>query len=147
MTHKLKLKNGSEYLTTGTVFIHLMRFLLHNLISSNFLVLLWYLFKKVFFFHLHLFDVVRFKYYPSICKFLFSASVLIVPWFGSFILSIMCRFPLLIIYMAPFLCQIPSLCPDSIFSLLTWVFPIFSNFWQTVWCRLCTWSVWSFLSI
>ena len=54
-------KNGVKYLTKGAAqaFIHLMRFLLCSLVSSNFFVLLIYSF---FFFNLRLFNGVRFQY-------------------------------------------------------------------------------------
>ena len=105
-------KNGPKYLTRGTVqlFIPLIRFLLHS-----FLVLLGYSFF-IFFFHLHLFDSVSFQYFQVFIRFLFSGRfnfflILVVPFRSSCVAS---RFSLLAWRI--FQCQIPSLCPDFIFS-------------------------------
>ena len=64
-------------------------------------------------------------------------------WFGSSILSVTGRFPFLLIARRIFICQIPFLYPDCILSLHVLGFPILFRFWQKVWCRPCTFSVWS----
>ena len=84
-----------------------------------------------FFFHLHLFDGVHFQFSLVFLSFLFSKHT-DFSWFGSSIPFVMCRFPLLIISKGIFLCRIPSLCPDCIFSLPVWGFPILFYFWKTV---------------
>ena len=65
-------KDGPEYFKRGTaqVFIPWMRFLLQSLVSRCFLVHQRYSF--LFFFHLHLFDGVRFQYSHILVGFLFS---------------------------------------------------------------------------
>ena len=66
-------KNSPGYLTINIaqVFVLLMRFLLCNLVSSSFLVLLKYSFL-IFFFHLRIFNGVRFQYSQVLVSFLFS---------------------------------------------------------------------------
>ena len=105
-------KNGPEYLTReiAQVFIPFIRFLLYSLVSSSFLVPL------KFFLTSSLVWWCLFPIFPSIVYVSFSLSVLIFSWLGSSILSVIRRFPLFIISMVHFLCQIPSLCPDYILT-------------------------------
>ena len=79
-------------------------------------------------FHFDLFDVVRFQY----SQVSFSLSVLILSSFGSSIASVMYSFPLLIINMVHFSCQIPFLYLGSMFLLPVSGFPILFHFWETV---------------
>ena len=58
------------YKETAQVFIPLIRFILHNLVSRSFLVRLRY--SSYFFFHLHLFDDVHFQYSQVLVGFHFS---------------------------------------------------------------------------
>ena len=107
-------KNGLEYLTrTAQVFIPLMRFLLHTLFSSSFSVFLRHCF---FFFHLYLFDGVRFQHSQIFVSLLFSEHS-DFSWLGSSIPSVIFRFLLFIISMVYILYQISSRCPNCIFSL------------------------------
>ena len=78
-------KIGSAYLIKGTaqVFVLLIRFLLHCLFSSSFLVGLKSFFLSYFFFHLHLFNAVCFQYLQVLVIFI-SLSILILSWFYSF---------------------------------------------------------------
>ena len=82
------------------MFIPLIRFLINSLVPSSFLVLLRYSFLN-FFFHLRLFDGVRFQYFQVLEGFVFS-EYSDFSWFGSSIPSIICRFPLFIMSMAHF---------------------------------------------
>ena len=113
-------------------FIPLMRFLLYTLVSSSFHVYLWYLF--VIFSFISACLMVSASYISKYFKVFFPLSILFFVWFGSSIPSVMCCFPLLI-SMVHFLCQIPSLGRNCIFSLPVLGFPILFYFWQKVWCR------------
>ena len=117
--------NDPEYLTRGTAPVF-MRFLLCSLASSSFLVLLIYSF---FFFHLCMFDGIRFL------AFWFFLDVVVL-----FLLSfIVFRFSLA---WHVFLCQIPWLYILSVLG-----FPNLFHFWQTIWCRPFTWGGWFFPAI
>ena len=97
----------------------------------NFCYIVWFrvvfrspeVFYLIFFFHLRMFDDVRFHNSQVFVSF-FS--------FGSSIPSVICRFPLFII----------RLHIDCIFSQLVLGFSIF--FLQTIWCRPCTIVDWFF---
>ena len=54
---------------------------------------------------------------PNYLLFSFSPSVLILNWFGSFIPSVICLYPLFIMCVKHFPCQIPFLYPNFIFLL------------------------------
>ena len=133
-------KNCPEYLTRETVqvFIHMMRFPLSSFIPSSFLVLLRYSFliflssSHVWWYPLPIFS--------SILKFLLLWAF----WFGNFIPSVICRFPLFIINMAHF--SIPNSIPISWLYILTAGirFSILSHFWLTVWCCSFTLGGWFF---
>ena len=128
-------KNGPGYITRGTaqVFILLMRY---SLGSSCFFVLLRYSFLN-FFLHLHLFDGVRLQYSQVFAGFFFSEHP-DFSWLGSSILlsCAVSRFSLLAWRI--FLCHIPSLCLDWIFSLSILWFPILFYFRQIIWYRTLT---------
>ena len=88
------LRKGPKYLTWGTaqVFIPLIRFLQESFVSISFLVLLRYSFWILSYISSCLMVSA-----PKISKYLyvsFSASVLILSWFGSFIPWVRCRLPL-----------------------------------------------------
>ena len=123
-----------------------MRFLRYNLVSSSFLVPLWYSFWFFLSFHVRLFDSVRFQY-PQVFKFPFLWAF----WF--FLDLIVLFFPLFVIFSFPlstlhyFLSQMASLYPDCISSMPVLGFPILFHFWQTVWCHPCTLGSNFFLAI
>ena len=83
------------------MFIPLVRFLLHSLLSSSFFNSPE-IFISIFFFHLRLLERVHFQYFQVHVIF-FPPSVLIFFLFGSSICSVICRFLLLIISRAHFL--------------------------------------------
>ena len=114
----------------------------YSLVSSSFLVLRRNPLK--IFFHLSLFDDVRFQYSQVFVSFLFSEhSDFFLGLVVLFVLScVVSCFSLLACRI--FLCRIPSQCPGCIFSLPLWRFPILFHFWRTVWCRPCTLGDWSF---
>ena len=115
------LRKGPEYLTSGTaqVFIPLIRFLLLSFVSSSFLVLLRFFLN--FFFHFHLFEGVILQDAQVI-----SASVFILSWFGSSILSVSCRLPLFITSIAHF--SMPNSIPMSRLYILTVCIRVSSSF-------------------
>ena len=91
-------KNGPEYLTrrTAQIFIPLIRFLQYDFVSSNFLVLLRYFLKKFYSISTYLmFSASNIFMYYDVS---FSLSVLILSWFDSSILLVMCCCPLLIVH-------------------------------------------------
>ena len=140
-------KNGPEYLTveTAQLFILLMTFLLYSLFLSSFLVSLDTLIK--FFPSSPFVWWCPLPIFRSICKFLFllafwpSLSLLIL----FLLLCVVSRFSLSAWHI--FLCQIPCLCPDCIFSLTELDFPILFPFCQTVWYRPCKFGDRSFPAI
>ena len=93
---------GPEHLTRSTaqVSIHLIRFLLESFVSSSFLVLLRYSFWILSFIPTCL--MVSASKFPKYLLVTFSASVLILSWFGSSIPSVLCRLPLFITSRAHF---------------------------------------------
>ena len=100
---------------TAQVFIPLMSFLLYILFSRSFLVFLRYSFK-FFYFYLHLFDGVRFKYSQVFVSFLFSeCSIFFLS--GSSIPTVTCCFHLFFISMAFF--SIPNSILISCLYILT----------------------------
>ena len=93
---------------------------------------------------------------PTICRFPFSPSVLILSWFGSSIPSV--RFdafqashfsmPNLTLFKRHiFLCQIPLLCHTEYSNYVYSSFQFFFLFLLIVWCRPCTLCDWYFLVI
>ena len=97
-------KNGPDYLMMGTarVLISLMRFLLCSLVLNSFLFLLRYSFLN-FFFHLCLFDIIRFQYFSGFVSFLFSeCSDFFLDLVVLSIPSVICDSLLFIISMAHF---------------------------------------------
>ena len=108
--------NGPDDLTreTAHVFIHLVRYLLQSLVSRSFLMRLRLSFL-IFFFHLRLFEGIRFQYLRVRVVFLFFRTFLFLIWqLYSF-----CYLLLFIMSMAHVLCQIPFLYPGCIFLLLS----------------------------
>ena len=101
----------------------------------------------IFFFHLRLFNGVRFQYSKALVSFLSSerSDFFLIWQFCSFPSFVVFRFSLLAWYI--FLCHIPSLYRHYIPSLPVLGFPILFHFWQTVWCRPCTFRDWSYLAI
>ena len=97
--------------STAQMFILLMRFLL-SLVSRFFFVRLRYSYL-ILFFHLYLFDGVRFQYSQVLVIFLFSPCS-DFSWFGSSIPSVICLFLLLITSVALFS------MPNSI--LISWLY-------------------------
>ena len=89
------------------------------------------------FFHLHLFDGVRFQYSQVL-----SPSVLIFPNFAVLFLLLLVFSPFSSLTRHIFLYQILSLCPDCIVLLF-----ILLHFLQTVWCHSCILGSLSFLVI
>ena len=91
------------------------------------------------FFHLNLFDDIRFQYTRVLVSFFFSKRS-DFSWFGSSLPSVICYFPLSIISMVHFS------MPKSI--LISWLYssqlvpelPILFHFYQTAWYRPCTWG-------
>ena len=110
------------------MFIPLMRLLLCSLVLCSFLVFQGYS-LIIFFFHLRMFDGVRFQYSQVFVSFIFSERYNF-SWFGCSIPSVICRFPLFIIIMAYF--SMSNSIPIS--SLPVFGFPILFHVWQTVWC-------------
>ena len=106
-------KKGPEYLTkyTAQLSIHLIRFLRFGFVSSSFLDLMRYSFLIFSFISTCL--MVSASKIPKYLYVSFSLGVLIESWFGCSIPSVRCRLPLFINIL---LCQIPSLCPDCIFT-------------------------------
>ena len=104
-------KNGPENLTSGThqVFITLMRFLLRNLVSSSFLVLLRYSFLLFLSFSLVWWCPLAILL--SISKFPFLWSFWFFYLFDSSIPSVICLFLLFFISMAHF--SMPNSVPIS----------------------------------
>ena len=138
-------KNDREYLTKGIaqVCIPLERFLLQSLVSRNFLVRMGY----SFFFHLHLFDDVRFQYSQILVIFLFSDSFLIWQFYSFRYFSF---FQLVSISMANF--SMSNSIPISWLYILivgirvSYSFSIFANrLISSIYIRwlinLCLWSV------
>ena len=104
---------------------------------------------SIVFFLFHLFDGFQLLISPkciSTLPFLranlISSFDLVVPFHSS---NIVCRFSLLA--WCIFLCQMPSLYPDSIFSMRVSKFQILFHFFQTVWCLPFTFVDWSFPAI
>ena len=85
--------------------------------------------------------------FPSICTLPFLRAFwflldLVVRLLPS---CVVCRFSLLASRI--FLCKIPLLYLEYIFSKSVLGFPILFRFWQTVWCRPCTSGGWFFSAI
>ena len=120
------LRKGPDYLTSGTahVFIPLIRFLLLSFVLSSFLVLLRCSFLILSFISTCL--MVSASKIPKYLQVSFSASVLILSWFGSFIPSVRCRFPLFITSMAHF--SMPNSIPMSWLYILTACIKVSSSF-------------------
>ena len=118
-------KNGPEYLTRNTaqVFIPLIRSQFHSFVSSNFLVHLRYSFL-IFSFISSCFMLSAF----NIPKYLYIS-------FSIFFLDFVVPFRLsgVVLSLACFLCQIPSLCSDCIFPPRVLEFPVLFHFLLTVW--------------
>ena len=141
------IKKSTEYLTRRTVqvFIPLTRFLQKSFVSSNFLVLLRYSFL--------IFSFI------STCMMVSASNIpkyLLVSFLRAFRLQldlvvrllpsfVVCQILLLAWHI--FLCQIPCLYLDCIFSQFVLGFPILFCFGQKVSCRPCTSSGWSFPAI
>ena len=140
-------KKGPEYLTSETaqVFIHVIRFLLHSFVSSSFLVLLRYSFLIFSFISTCL--MVPASKMPKYLYVSFYPSVLILSWFGSFVPSVRCRWPLFISSMAHF--SMPNSTSVSWLFILTACIRISSSFsfFAILWCRPCKLGDWSFLVI
>ena len=99
-----------------------------------------------FFFHLYWLDAVNCWYSQVFVGFLFSErSNFFLIWYSFPPSCIVFRFSLEAWRI--FLCHIPSLCPDRIFSLPVLGFPILFRFWQLVWYRPCALGNRVFLAI
>ena len=135
----VNFKNSPDNFTrwTAEVFIRLMKIQLYSLVLSKFFVPL----KYSFFFHLRLFNGACSQYYYFFVSFLFSECS-DLSWFGSSIPSVNCRFSAFhYLVWHIFLWHILSSYPHCIFLLPVLEFPILFLFWQTVWCRTCTWLI------
>ena len=102
---------------TAQVFIPMIRFLLHSFVSSHFLVLLRYSFWIFSFTCLIVSDSKMSQYlYVFFIPSVLILSYVAVPFHIS---DAVCYFSLQRWHI--FLCQIPSPCPDSIFSLRVFI--------------------------
>ena len=110
------------------------------IVSKNFLVLLRY--SKFFFFYVYLFDVV-FKYPKVFETFLFFERSYVFDLLILFLLSCVISW-FSLSAKCIFLCQIPFLCPDRLFSLSVLRVPILFHFWQAAWCRPYSLDDWFF---
>ena len=139
-------KNGPEHLTrrSAQVFIIFIRFLQYSLVSNN--LFIWDTLFWIFSFISTCLTVsasnISNYFYVSFSPSILNFLDLLVPSLPS---CVVCGFSLL--EWRIFLCQIPSLCPDCIFTLPVLEFPILFRLWQTVWCRPCPIGDWSFSAI
>ena len=132
-------KNSPKYLilVTAQVFFPLVGFPMQRLVSRSFLVHLRYSFL------LYLSSLLVWCCLLSIFLSTWRFPFLRAFWLfltGSSIPSIICLFPLFIMNMVHFLCQIPFLYPECMILLFVIESPILFHFSQMILFYPCTWS-------